>query len=195
MQKWERFVVFDVETPNRLSDRISAIGIAVVQQGKVLERLETLVNPESYFEPMNIRITGITPEMVEDAPTFDVLWPQIRPLMESGLLVAHNAPFDMGVLYRCLRGYGFGWGPVVPYACTCQMARRCFSHLPNHRLDTLCRYLGIELNHHQAGSDSLACAQVLLRCLQGGMELERFVRSYDMVDGCTVKTDVRSGRL
>lgn len=195
MQKWERFVVFDVETPNRLSDRISAIGIAVVQQGKVLERLETLVNPESYFEPMNIRITGITPEMVEDAPVFDVLWPQIRPLMESGLLVAHNAPFDMGVLCRCLRGYGLDWGPVVPYACTCQMARRCFSHLPNHRLDTLCRYLGIELNHHQAGSDSLACAQVLLRCLQGGMELERFVRSYDMVDGRTVKTDVRSGRL
>ena len=190
-----RYIAFDVETPNFANDRMSAIGITVVEGGQIIGTYDTLVDPEEHFDRFNIRLTGITPEMVMGKPTFPELWQEIGPLLDSGLLIAHNAPFDLSVLAKCLRAYGICWLSSVPYACTCQMARRCFSHLPNHRLDTLCRYLGIELNHHQAGSDSLACAQVLLRCLQGGMELERFVRSYDMVDGRTVKTDVRSGRL
>ena len=190
-----RYIAFDVETPNFANDRMSAIGITVVEGGQIIGTYDTLVDPEEHFDRFNIRLTGITPEMVVGKPTFPELWQEIGPLLDSGLLIAHNAPFDLSVLAKCLRAYGICWHSSVPYACTCQMARRCFSHLPNHRLDTLCRYLGIELNHHQAGSDSLACAQVLLRCLQGGMELERFVRSYDMVDGRTVKTDVRSGRL
>ena len=89
-----RFVVLDVETPNRHSNRMSAIGITVVEDGSITEEFYSLVNPETYFDYFNTQLTGINENTVIDAPTFPALWPQIEPLMESGLLVAHNAVFD-----------------------------------------------------------------------------------------------------
>ena len=98
----ERYIAFDVETPNYANDRISAIGISVIENGCVTSDFYTLVNPEAHFDPFNIQLTGITPEMVADKPTFPELWEKIQPIMDSGLLIAHNAPFDMGVLAQCL---------------------------------------------------------------------------------------------
>ncbi len=182
----ERYVVFDVETPNFSNHRMSAIGITVVEDGAIQEEFFTLVNPETHFDPFNIQLTGITPEMAGQAPAFPELWPTIEPVMSSGLLVAHNAPFDMSVLAKCLRGYGIHWRSCVDYACTCRMGRSCFPELPNHKLNTLCAYLGISLEHHRAGSDSRACAEVLLRCLDRGVEVDRFRRGYHMTRMRTV---------
>ena len=121
-----RYIVFDVETPNSRNDRMSAIGIAVVENGAITEEFYSLVNPEAEFGPFNIRLTGITPEMVKDQPAFPALWEQIRPLFESGMLAAHYAPFDMGVLEKCLRAYGIAWKPYARYVCTCAMGRAAF---------------------------------------------------------------------
>ncbi|MFH1879469.1 MAG: exonuclease domain-containing protein [Bacillota bacterium] len=106
-----RYIVFDVETPNCLNNRMSAIGVAVVENGAVTAEYYSLVNPEAGFDSFNVRLTGITPEMVKNQPVFPALWGQIKPLFESGVLVAHYAPFDMGVLDKCLRAYGVGWQP------------------------------------------------------------------------------------
>ena len=62
-----------------------------------------------------------------------------------------------------------------------RLGRRCYPQLPNHRLNTLCTYLDISLDHHQAGSDSRACAEILIDCLDRGMDAGRFVREFDMV--------------
>lgn len=175
-----RYIAFDVETPNFRNDRISAIGVAVVEGGAVTEHFSALVNPETHFDRFNIALTGITPEQVQDQPAFPQLWQELEPLFSSGLLVAHNAPFDLSVLAKCLRDYGIFWRPMAAYACTCQMSRRLMPQLPNHRLDTLCDYLGLALDHHQAGSDSLACGEILLRCLSTGTSPESFVRLYDL---------------
>lgn len=175
-----RYVAFDVETPNYANDRMSAIGITVVDHGAVVAEYETLVNPECGFDSFNISLTGITPEMTAHKPPFPALWREIEPLMSSGLLVAHNAPFDMSVLAKCLRDYGLSWRPTVPYACTCQMSRRLLPQLPNHRLNTLCQYLGLELDHHRAGSDSRACGEILLHCLRSGGTVDPFLRTYDL---------------
>lgn len=177
----ERYIAFDVETPNEANSRMSAIGITVVEDGRITEEFASLVNPETYFNSFNIRLTGITPDMAARAPAFPELWAAIEPVMGSGLLAAHNAPFDMGVLARCLRAYGIRWRPSVPYVCTCRMGRSCYPELPNHKLNTLCAYLDIALDHHQAGSDSRACAMLLLDCLGRGADLRRFRRMYDMV--------------
>ena len=126
----ERYIAFDVETPNHANDRMSAIGITVVEGGRIVEEHEALVDPEVPFDLFNIRLTGIGPDQVAGAPTFPALWREIRPLMDSGVLVAHNAPFDMSVLAKCLRGYGIRWHPTVRYACTCQMGRRLLPPLP-----------------------------------------------------------------
>ena len=107
----DRFIVFDTETPNHRNDRMSAIGITVVEHGQITEEFYSLVNPETEFDWFNIRLTGITPEAVADQPTFPRLWEQIRPLFESGMPVAHNAVFDMGVLAKCLDAYSIHWRP------------------------------------------------------------------------------------
>lgn len=174
-----RYIIFDVETPNRYNDRISAIGISVMEDGEVVQEYYSLVNPETFFDPFNIRLTGIREDMVADAPTFPQLWEQIRPLFESGLLAAHNAVFDLGVLKSCLRSYGIDWKPYVRYVCTVQMGRRLLPGM-KHNLDVLCGYYGIELQHHHAGSDSRACADILLRYLEGGAQMKDFIRTYSL---------------
>ena len=116
-----RYIVFDVETPNARNDRMSAIGVAVVENGMIVDELSTVVNPETYFHPFNIALTGITPAMAEEGPDFSQLWADLEPVFSSGLLVAHNAPFDMSVLAKCLRAYCVDWQSTVPYACTVQM--------------------------------------------------------------------------
>ncbi|MBR1483180.1 MAG: 3'-5' exonuclease [Ruminococcus sp.] len=171
-----RFVAFDVETPNRMSNRMSAIGITVIEDGAITQSFYSLVNPETRFDYFNVQLTGISERTVVNAPTFPQLWTHIEPLLSSGLLVAHNAVFDMNVLKKCLRDYAITWKPYTRYICTVQMGRRL---LPNrsHKLNDMCDYFGIFLNHHHADSDSAACAQILLRYLENGADVRQFIRT------------------
>ena len=174
-----RFVAFDVETPNCRNDRMSAVGITVVENGAITDEFYSLVNPETEFDPFNIRLTGIGPEDVRRAPTFPEVWEQMEPILSSGLFVAHNAVFDLGVLRKCLRDYGIEWKPSVWYLCTVQMGRRLLPGM-YHSLDTMCGYYGIELNHHHALSDSRACAGILMRYLDGGAQVRQHIRKYQL---------------
>jgi len=176
----ERIIAFDVETPNSYNDRMSAIGIAVIQNGSIYRTWSTLVNPETHFDAFNISLTGISPDMVRSAPTFPQLWDRIGRFMQSGLLLAHNATFDLRVLACCLQDYGIPAPACLPYACTVQMGRRCYPALPNHKLNTMCDALGIPLDHHQADSDSRACAEILIRYMESGAVPEKYIRTYRM---------------
>ena len=175
----ERFVAFDVETPNAANNRMSAIGIAVIEDGALTGSFSSLVDPEVHFDAFNTRLTGIDEDRVRNAPNFAALWPEIGPLLQSGVLLAHNAPFDLRVLACCLDAYGIDMPRYLPYICTVKMGQRCYPALPNHRLDTLCRYRGIELDHHRADSDSLACAKLLLDYEKSGLDPIPFLRCYD----------------
>ena len=86
-----KYIAFDVETPNSRNNRISSIGIAVIENGSIIKEYSTLVNPETYFNRFNIELTGISPKAVENSPTFPQLWKTIEGMMNSGVLVAHNA--------------------------------------------------------------------------------------------------------
>ncbi len=182
----ERYIAFDVETPNSRNNRMSSIGLAVVEGGEIVDSFYSLVDPECHFDYFNVALTGITPEMVKGRPTFPELWEKIEPIMSSGMLVAHNAPFDMSVLAKCLRDYGIVWRPRVGYCCTCQMAKRLMPGLPNHKLNTLCDELVIALDHHDAGSDARACAEILC-WLMGKGDTSAFARKYDMENVCTCR--------
>lgn len=70
----ERYVAFDVETPNAQNRRMSAIGVCVIEHGQIVQELDTLVDPETHFDPFNVALTGITPEMERGQPTFAALW-------------------------------------------------------------------------------------------------------------------------
>ena len=172
-----RFIAFDVETPNRLNHRMSAIGISVLEDGAVTESFCSLVDPETDFDYFNTILTGIDEDKVRGAPTFPELWPHLEPLLSSGLLVAHNASFDLGVLKRCLQHYEIDWKKQVDYLCTVQMGRALLPGV-SHKLDALCACYGIPLEHHRADSDSRACAEILLRYLRSGADVRPFLRRY-----------------
>ncbi len=89
----------------------------------------------------------------------------------------HNAPFDMSVLKFCLRDYGITRKTHVPYLCTVQIGRRALPKM-SHKLNALCDYYGIELDHHHARSDSLAYAEILLRYIERGADINQFVKTY-----------------
>ena len=176
-----RYIVFDTETPNSRNDRMSQIGLCVVEDGRVTWQFSSLVDPECEFEPFNIMLTGITPEMASRAPCFATLWRStLEDIFSDGRLVAHNAPFDMAVLAKCLAAYGIRWRRTAEYIDTVRVARRAFPRLPNHKLNTVSDWLGLELDHHDAGSDALACAGILLASGTAGVDVGEFVRTYDL---------------
>lgn len=184
----ERYIVFDVETPNSLNDRISAIGVVVVEDQTVIQEYYTLVNPETHFDAFNISLTGISPEDVADKPTFAEAWAELAPVFSSGMLIAHNAPFDMSVLAKCLNAYHIDWQPYAYYACTCQMGRKCLPDAQNHKLNTLCTLLHLPLEkHHCALDDAKACAGLLIHYLAQGIDPTDYIRNYDIASTCTEK--------
>ena len=172
-----RYIVFDVETPNRYNNRISAIGISVVEDGRISDEYFSYVNPETSFDYFNIKLTGIDEYTVADAPAFPELWAKIEPLFSSGILVAHNASFDMNVLKKCLHDYGIRWKDSADYCCTVQMGRRLLPGI-SHKLNDMCEHYGICLDHHQADSDSRAAAEILIRYMESGADARSFVKTY-----------------
>ncbi len=174
------YIVFDVETPNRANDRMSAIGISVIKDNTIIKNYYSLVDPETHFDWFNTKLTGIDAKMVKDAPNFPKLWEKLALIMDRGILVAHNAAFDMSVLKRCLKAYDITWKPSVEYLCTVQVGRRVLPEM-KHNLDVLCDHYGIELKHHHAGSDSHACAEILLRYIQSGVDVKKYIKKYKLV--------------
>ncbi|MBQ3372146.1 MAG: 3'-5' exonuclease [Oscillospiraceae bacterium] len=172
-----RYIVFDVETPNHNNDRMSAIGISVIEDGKIIDEFYSLVNPETYFDAFNVQLTGISEELVANEPNFAELWETIEPIMSSGLLIAHNAPFDLSVLRSCLHAYGITWKNYARYACTVQMSRKMYPEM-RHNLNVMCDFFCIDLDHHNASSDSHACGEILLRLMENGADIRQFIRTY-----------------
>ena len=174
-----RYIVIDVETPNRENTRISAIGITVIENGAIIDHFFSYVDPEQQFDPFNVELTGIDEYTVSGAPTFPRLWEKIRPIMESGTIVAHNAQFDLGVIRSCLRDYGIRWKPRTQAICTVLIGRKILPDI-SHKLNNMCAYYGICLNHHQADSDSQACAEIFLRYIQDGTPVDQYIKDYEL---------------
>jgi len=156
------FTAIDFETANEQRHSACAVGLVRVEAGSIVKKKALLIRPpENFFEFSHIH--GITWKQVKDAPTFMEIWPEIKPLITKvDFLAAHNAPFDKSVLINTCRHYGIE-EPSVEFECTVQLARQVFGIYPT-KLPNVCRRLHISLdNHHDALSDALACAQIVLR--------------------------------
>jgi len=160
------WVAIDFETASRERASACALGLAVIEGGRIVEKRDWLIQPPgNYFEPMNTRIHGIHADLVAQSPEFDETWSEIAPYLAGSVVLAHNAPFDIGVLRASLARYELEPPAVVGYHCTVQMSRAVWPDLANHRLSTVCSHCGIELEHHVAASDAAACASIALHCL------------------------------
>lgn len=190
----EKIVAFDVETPNYNNDRMCSIGICVIENGEIVQSQHFLVNPECDFDYRNIQIHGITPSDVAEAPTFPEIWQAIAPFFRANLVTAHNATFDLCVLRKVLQAYGI-CESLVYYVDTLTIARSMIKEADNHRLPTLCEWFGIPLEHHNAGSDSWACAKLLCRLMKMGAKLDPYIKAYRFDATAAVEAVHRPNRL
>jgi DNA polymerase-3 subunit epsilon len=161
-----RFAAIDFETANYGADSACAVGVAIVERGRIVARLHERIRPPSR-QFVFTYIHGLTWDDVKDAPRFDAVWAGIqRELAGISFLAAHNAPFDKGVLSACCESYGLSV-PAQPFVCTVRLARAQWDIRPT-RLPDVCHYLGIKLRHHQADSDAEACARIVIAAQEEG---------------------------
>lgn len=160
------FVAIDFETATSYPESICSMGICAVENNKVVKTEEFLIKPRPFeFNEYNIKIHGITPEMVFCKPYFGDYWPQIKPYIENKLVIAHNAPFDITALKKAMTAFSIEY-PNFRYMCTVQLSRKAYPDLPGHRLNELADAFGISFSHHNAEADAYACAMVFLQIIK-----------------------------
>lgn len=162
-----RFIAIDVETANYDCTSICEIGWAKVKDGALIEKGTSLINPNTYFEYINTQKHGLTEEDVSGAPKFRKIWDLFIDLAEDYTITSHG-PFDRTAVYRLLDKRGLT-RPANPWLDIMRIIRRAWPEKFGDRgygLANVCSSLGIPLlNHHRAGPDSLAAAQILIHTL------------------------------
>ncbi|QAY73508.1 DNA polymerase III subunit epsilon [Agromyces protaetiae] len=157
------FTAIDFETANSSGASACSVGLVKVRGGDVVDRAYWLLRPpfpHDEFHEWNVRIHGITPEMVADASTWADRMPEFRAFAGDDWLVAHNASFDMGVIAKSCEAFGVDV-PNHPYLCSLQVARKTY-HLDSYRLPSAAMAAGFEdFSHHNALDDALACAAIV----------------------------------
>lgn len=169
------FVAIDFETADNGADSACAVALVVVKGGLVQGTISRLIRPPRR-RMMFTHIHGITWDDVADQPDFAGVWPDlVDALAGADFLAAHNAPFDRRVLDGCCTAYGLPT-PKKQFLCTVQLARDVWNLRPT-KLPDVCGFLGLQLNHHDALSDSQACANIVLAAVKQGYDLRRRVRA------------------
>jgi DNA polymerase III epsilon subunit family exonuclease len=162
------FVVVDLEATGAKMppNRVIELGAYRISQGRIVDKFLTLVNPEIPIPRFVISLTGISNEMVKNAPVFADVAPRWLDFVSDAVLIAHNAPFDTSFLNHEISRVYPGHRMVNPHLCTVKLSRRVFPGLNNYRLDTVADHFSIPiLQRHRAGSDALATAEVFLHLL------------------------------
>ena len=162
----ETYIVFDVETTGLSAVYNTIIELAAVKihKGEVIERFESFANPHEPISDLISELTGITDDMVKDAPEVDEVLLKFYEFIGDHTLAAHNASFDMGFIQMGYKKLGKEIkNPVID---TLELARFVLPDLRNHRLNTLCKKFDIELlNHHRAVYDAEATGYLLFKLL------------------------------
>lgn len=175
------YVVFDLETTGFSAEKnkIIEIGAVRVENGKIVDRFSTFVNPKHPI-PFEIeKLTGINDTMVLHAPQIDEALPKFLDFCKDAVLVAHNASFDTGFIAYNARLLGLTYLPTV--LDTVSLARLLLPNLNRYKLDTVAKALGISLeNHHRAVDDAEATAGIFLKFVR--MLQEREIETLDQLN-------------
>jgi DNA polymerase III subunit epsilon len=174
VRKWQTtsmpldFTAIDFETANGSPASPCAVGLIRVRDSKPVATLELLFRPpvpHDWFSEGNTRVHGITPAMVQDAPTYSEVINQMLEFIDEDLLVAHNASFDMGVLAASAKAINHEL-PKLRYGCSLKIARKTYN-LESYRLNAVAYAVGHEeFEHHNALADSDACARIVIHAAQ-----------------------------
>lgn len=163
------YAIVDIETTggHAATNGITEIAIYLHDGKKVCGSFNSLINPGCAIPPYISALTGISDEMVQDAPSFEDLAPQIHDWLAGKIFVAHNVNFDYSFLRHHLKQCGFEIQEKK--LCTIRMSRKVFAGQPSYSLGNLCRSLGIPLrNRHRADGDARATAHLFSRLMKEG---------------------------
>ena len=161
------YVVFDLETTgfSPVKDKIIEIGAVKVEQGKITDKFSTFVNPKVPIPFQITQLTGITDEMVLEAPDIGAVLPEFLAFVGDAALVAHNASFDVGFIEQNCRYQDIM--PDFTYVDTVAMARILLPTLSKYKLNVVANALHISLeNHHRAVDDAGATAEIFVRFIE-----------------------------
>lgn len=156
------YAVVDIETTGGKAEyhRITEIGIVKMQGTKIIERWQSLVNPQRRIPKFITQLTGISNETVADAPLFSDIADEVDAFTHNAIFVAHNVNFDLGFIkqeFARLNKYY-----KRPKLCTVQQCRKVFPKLSSYSLANLCDHFDIDMTrHHRALSDADAAAELL----------------------------------
>lgn len=157
------FTAIDFETANRNSASACAVGLVRVRDSVVVETAQWFIKPAiefGEFDRFNIKIHGITPDMVADAPTWQEQFADLSGFIGNDIVVAHNAGFDMGVVKAACHATVLPT-PKYKYLCSVKVSRKTYD-LPSHSLPFAAKAAGFgDFNHHEALADALACSHII----------------------------------
>ena len=160
----DAFVAFDLETTglSAQTDVITEIGAVIYRNGEILDRFQSFVNPHRPLSQKIIDLTGITDEMLADAPDIAEILPQFLEFCGDRPLAAHNADFDVSFILAACRQLGIDYEPT--YVDTLILAQNLLPDLKNHKLNIVADALSLpEFNHHRAVDDGVTVAHMLRR--------------------------------
>ena len=167
-----QFAIVDIETTGGSAalNSITEIAVIIFDGQNILSTYQSLIKPDHYI-PLHIQtLTGITNEMVEDAPTFSSVASEVYQLLKDKIFIAHNVHFDYSFILEGLKKEGFQW--KSQRLCTVRLARQFFKNLPSYSLGKLCHYLGIEIKgRHRAFGDAEATVKLLERMMRQDLAL------------------------
>ncbi|WEG11586.1 PolC-type DNA polymerase III [Pullulanibacillus sp. KACC 23026] len=166
------YVVFDVETTglSAVYNKIIELAAVKIKNGDIIERFERFSNPHEPLSQTIIDLTGITDDMIANAPEIDEVLRDFHEFVGDAILVAHNAQFDMGFLNTGYIKMGLDKSPN-PVIDTLELARFLYPDMKNHRLNTLCKAFNIDLTqHHRAIYDTEATGYLLWKMVKDVIE-------------------------
>ena len=171
-----RFYSLDVETANNDSGSICQIGIGLFENGALTGTWKSYIDPEEPFLWSNIRVHGIRPEMVQDAPRFYEVYGFLRQHFEHSIVV-HHAPFDRVAFGRVWAKYRLSPFPVQ-WLDSSRVARRTWKQFSKtgYGLRNLADHLGLTFHHHDALEDSVTAGWIVVAaCLEMRVGVEEWL--------------------
>ncbi len=185
----DTFIIFDIETTglSPLTCAITEIGAVKYRGGEILDRFSTFVNPDMPIPENITELTGITDDMVKDAPGVKEAVSAFLEFAGSDILVAHNANFDTGFIKKAAEDHSIPF--KNPYLDTLALSRHINTDLKKHKLDTLQEYYGLEaFNHHRACDDAEMLGKIFF-CMCQKLKKEGIRNISDMLLSMAEKTD------
>lgn len=157
------FICFDIETTglSAARDKITEIGAVKVENGIITDKFSTFVNPEMPIPQKITQLTGITDEMVKDAPSQSEAVSAFLEFAGDNVLVAHNAPFDTSFIAKACEDMGREYNYTS--IDTVAISRAILTDIKNCKLDTVAKFLRLgEFNHHRATDDAEMLAKIFI---------------------------------